>query len=73
MPEIKLNLRPNLLRLFRYLSVIILNYQRKQARKILSLKMIKRIIGRFAGERVVNENVIGALKRFKIIANKYRS
>ncbi|WP_410522343.1 hypothetical protein [Orientia tsutsugamushi] len=28
---------------------------------------------RFAGERVVNENVIGALKRFKIIANKYRS
>nr|WP_196759605.1 hypothetical protein [Orientia tsutsugamushi] len=26
MPEIKLNLRPNLLRLFRYLSAIILNY-----------------------------------------------
>ncbi|KJW07472.1 putative membrane protein [Orientia tsutsugamushi str. UT144] len=25
MPEIKLNLRPNLLRLFRYLSAIILN------------------------------------------------
>ncbi|SPR13724.1 hypothetical protein [Orientia tsutsugamushi] len=26
MPEIKLNLRANLLRLFRYLSAIILNY-----------------------------------------------
>ncbi|WP_371254113.1 hypothetical protein [Orientia tsutsugamushi] len=26
MPEIKLKLRPNLLRLFRYLSAIILNY-----------------------------------------------
>ncbi|XEO04740.1 hypothetical protein ACA349_05660 [Orientia tsutsugamushi] len=26
MPEVKLNLRPNLLRLFRYLSAIILNY-----------------------------------------------
>ncbi|SPR11442.1 IS630 family transposase [Orientia tsutsugamushi] len=26
MPEIKLNLRPNLLRLFRHLSAIILNY-----------------------------------------------
>ncbi|KJV54360.1 putative conjugative transfer TraG domain protein [Orientia tsutsugamushi str. Kato PP] len=26
MPEIKLNLKPNLLRLFRYLSAIILNY-----------------------------------------------
>ncbi|KJW06458.1 DDE superendonuclease family protein [Orientia tsutsugamushi str. UT144] len=26
-----------------------------------------------AGERVINENVIGMLKRFKIIANKYRN
>ncbi|WP_371253784.1 hypothetical protein [Orientia tsutsugamushi] len=26
MPEIKLKLRPNLLRLFRYLSAIVLNY-----------------------------------------------
>ncbi|KJV75005.1 IS5 family transposase ISOt6 [Orientia tsutsugamushi] len=28
---------------------------------------------RLAGERVVNENVIGMLKRFKIIADKYRN
>ncbi|KJV90669.1 replicative DNA helicase [Orientia tsutsugamushi] len=37
MPEIKLNLRPNLLRLFRYLSAIILNYLnqfRKRSNKI---------------------------------------
>ncbi|KJW06142.1 transposase domain protein [Orientia tsutsugamushi str. UT144] len=26
-----------------------------------------------AGERVVNENVIGMLKRFKIIADKYQN
>ncbi|KJV73551.1 replicative DNA helicase [Orientia tsutsugamushi] len=37
MPEIKLNLRPNLLRLFRYLSAIILNYLnqfRKRSNKL---------------------------------------
>ncbi|KJV87348.1 IS5 family transposase ISOt6 [Orientia tsutsugamushi] len=28
---------------------------------------------RLAGERVVNENVIAMLKRFKIIADKYRN
>ena len=26
-----------------------------------------------AGERVVNENVIGMIKRFKIVADKYRN
>ncbi|WP_371254332.1 hypothetical protein [Orientia tsutsugamushi] len=41
MPEIKLNLRPNLLRLFQYLSAIILNYvNRFQKRSILRLKCI---------------------------------
>ncbi|SPR02733.1 IS5 family transposase ISOt6 [Orientia tsutsugamushi str. Gilliam] len=28
---------------------------------------------RLAGERVINENVIGMLKRFKILADKYRN
>ncbi|KJV52456.1 replicative DNA helicase domain protein [Orientia tsutsugamushi str. Gilliam] len=39
MPEIKLNLRPNLLHLFRYLSAIILNYFnqfRKRSNKKIS-------------------------------------
>ncbi|KJW03697.1 hypothetical protein OTSSIDO_0430 [Orientia tsutsugamushi str. Sido] len=39
MPEIKLNLRPNLLRLFRYLSAIILNYL-NQFRKRSNIKTI---------------------------------
>ncbi|WP_371253902.1 hypothetical protein [Orientia tsutsugamushi] len=45
MPEIKLNLRPNLLRLFRYLSAIILNYVkqfRKRSNKIKSIKTKKK-------------------------------
>ncbi len=39
MPEIKLNLRPNLLRLFRYLSAIILNYLNQfRKRSIIALR-----------------------------------
>ncbi|KJV75929.1 hypothetical protein OTSTA716_0967 [Orientia tsutsugamushi str. TA716] len=43
MPEIKLNLRPNLLRLFRYLSAIILNYlnQFRKRSSILKTDSIK--------------------------------
>jgi hypothetical protein len=33
----------------------------------------KRYNRRISSERVVNEHVIGALKRFKIIADKYRN
>ncbi|SPR04201.1 replicative DNA helicase [Orientia tsutsugamushi] len=40
MPEIKLNLRPNLLRLLRYLSAIILNYVNQfRKRSIIDYKM----------------------------------
>ncbi|WP_371254076.1 hypothetical protein [Orientia tsutsugamushi] len=43
MPEIKLNLRPNLLRLFRYLSAIILNYVNQfQKRYILCFNLFSK-------------------------------
>ncbi|SPR05615.1 replicative DNA helicase [Orientia tsutsugamushi] len=38
MPEIKLNLRANLLRLFRYLSAIILNYLNQFRKKSIEKK-----------------------------------
>ncbi|SPR13484.1 replicative DNA helicase [Orientia tsutsugamushi] len=44
MPKIKLNLRPNLLRLFRYLSAIILNYFnqfRKRSNEIRSDERVR--------------------------------
>ncbi|KJV73756.1 DDE superendonuclease family protein [Orientia tsutsugamushi str. UT76] len=50
---------------------IILNYQRKKQEK--SFKNDKKNNRRLAGERVVYENVIAMLKRFKIIADKYRN
>ncbi|SPM46353.1 IS5 family transposase ISOt6 [Orientia tsutsugamushi] len=46
---------------------------KKTSKKNPFTKNDKKNNRRFAGERVVNENVIGALKRFKIIANKYRN
>ncbi|KJV75135.1 DDE superendonuclease family protein [Orientia tsutsugamushi str. TA716] len=51
---------------------IILNYQRKGKKNPLT-KNDKKNNRRLAGERVVNENVIAMLKRFKIIADKYRN
>ncbi|KJV56308.1 IS5 family transposase ISOt6 [Orientia tsutsugamushi] len=52
--------------------IIILNYQKKSKKNPLT-KNDKKNNRRLAGERVVNENVIGMLKRFKIIADKYRN
>ncbi|KJV69924.1 IS5 family transposase ISOt6 [Orientia tsutsugamushi] len=51
---------------------MILNYQRKKQKNPLT-KNDKKNNCRLAGERVVNETVIGMLKRFKIIADKYRN
>ncbi|SPM45022.1 replicative DNA helicase [Orientia tsutsugamushi] len=39
MPEIKLNLKPNLLRLFRYLSAIILNYLNQFRKRSNDMKL----------------------------------
>ncbi|KJV73291.1 IS5 family transposase ISOt6 [Orientia tsutsugamushi] len=45
--------------------------QKKKSKKNPLTKNDKKNNRRLAGERVVNENVIGMLKRFKIIADKY--
>jgi hypothetical protein len=54
-----------------------LSFQRKRARTIHSLRKRNATTRgshqRISSERVVNEHVIGALKRFKIIADKYRN
>ncbi|SPR06530.1 replicative DNA helicase [Orientia tsutsugamushi] len=44
MPEIKLNLRANLLRLFRYLSAIILNYLNQFRKKSIFIYLHARIL-----------------------------
>ncbi|SPR14077.1 IS5 family transposase ISOt6 [Orientia tsutsugamushi] len=46
---------------------------KKKSKKNPLTKKDKKNNLRLAGERVVNENVIGMLKRFKIIADKYRN
>ncbi|KJV77837.1 DDE superendonuclease family protein [Orientia tsutsugamushi str. UT76] len=46
--------------------------KKKKSKKNPLTKNDKKNNRRLAGERVVNENVIGMLKRFKIIADKYR-
>jgi len=46
---------------------------KKKSKKNPLTKEDKRNNKKLAGERVVNENVIGMLKRFKIIADKYRN
>ncbi|KJV70580.1 SAICAR synthetase family protein [Orientia tsutsugamushi str. TA716] len=56
MPEIKLNLRSNLLRLFRYLSAIILNYlnqfRKRPNIKTLALKLYTFLVGMFASVNI---------------------
>ncbi|SPR08725.1 IS5 family transposase ISOt6 [Orientia tsutsugamushi] len=49
---------------------IILNYKRKKSKKNPLTKNDKKNNLRLAGARVVNEAVIGMLKRFKIIAEQ---
>uniref|UniRef100_UPI000A814B4B transposase family protein n=1 Tax=Orientia tsutsugamushi TaxID=784 RepID=UPI000A814B4B len=46
---------------------------KKKSKKNTLTKNDKKNNPRLAGARVVNENVIGMLKRFKIIADKYRN
>ena len=46
---------------------------KKRSKKKPLTKADKRNNKKLARERVVNENVIGMLKRFKIIADKYRN
>lgn len=46
---------------------------KKRSKKNPLTKEDKRNNKKLARERVVNENVIGMLKRFKIIADKYRN
>jgi DDE superfamily endonuclease len=46
---------------------------KKRSKKHPLTKEEKRINRRIASERAVNEHVIGALKRFKIIADRYRN
>ena len=46
---------------------------KKKSKKYPLTQEDKRNNQRISSERVVNEHVIGALKRFKIIADKYRN
>lgn len=46
---------------------------KKRSKKNPLTKTDKKNNQKLANERVVNENVIGMLKRFKIIADKYRN
>jgi ribosomal protein L17 len=46
---------------------------KKRSQKHLLTKEDKRSNRRIASERVANEQVIGVLKRFRIIAEKYRN
>ncbi|WP_341754774.1 transposase family protein [Candidatus Tisiphia endosymbiont of Dioctria rufipes] len=46
---------------------------KKKSKKNPLTKNEKKNNRRLAGERVLNKNVIGMLKRFKIIADKYRN
>lgn len=46
---------------------------KKRSKKHPLTKEEKRTNRRIASERAVNEHVIGALKRFKIIADRYRN
>lgn len=46
---------------------------KKKSKKNPLTKEEKKINKRLSSERVVNENVIGLLKRFKIIADRYRN
>jgi hypothetical protein len=46
---------------------------KKRKKKSSLSKEDKRYNRHIARERVINENVIGSLKRFKIIADKYRN
>lgn len=46
---------------------------KKKSKKNPLTKQDKKNNRKLAGERVVNENVIGMLKRFKIISDKYRN
>jgi hypothetical protein len=46
---------------------------KKRTRKHLLTKADKSHNRRIASDRVINENIIGKLKRFKIIADKYRN
>jgi hypothetical protein len=46
---------------------------KKKTKKNPLSKMDKKNNQRIARERVLNENVIGVIKRFKIIADRYRN
>ena len=46
---------------------------RKRSKKVPLTREEKRENKRLSKERVINENVIGMLKRFKIIADRYRN
>lgn len=46
---------------------------KKRSKKSPLTKQDKKINRALASQRVLNENVIGMLKRFKIIADKYRN
>lgn len=48
-------------------------FPKKRSKKNPLTKEDKQNNKKLASERVVNENVIGMLKRFKIIADKYRN
>lgn len=46
---------------------------KKKTKKNLLTKEDKKNNKKLSSDRVINENVIGSLKRFKIIADKYRN
>ena len=48
-------------------------YQRKEAKNTYLHEKIKKHNQQLSKKRVLNENVIGSLKRFKILSDRYRN
>ncbi len=49
------------------------NLPKKRTKKVSLTREDKQNNSKLASERVLNENVIGRLKRFKIISDRYRN
>ncbi len=53
--------------------MLIPNMQKKKSKKKALTKEDKKNNRQLSRERVLNENVIGVIKRFKIISDRYRN
>ena len=70
-PEIKLNTDTGYLGIQRIHANSVLPIKRKRKRQLT--KEEKRFNRQIASERVLNENAIGFVKRFKIVSDRYRN